>query len=193
MKKLMSFALSAAVVFAFIMSAPVRGAEKLPDGNLLRNPEFRSITQKGKVECWKIYQNDSAECVVKNAPSEMNIVNLESLPPGKSWHKFGNLLLQQVENPPAGPYVYGADLAPSRKFRQLIILLMYKGKDGKTVFTGTTLKHVHYPAPGKWIRLVGETEIPAGIKQLSFCIEIRASEAGGNVLVKSPFLQWKEE
>ena len=193
MKKAIFFAFSAAIVLAFTISAPVRAAEKLPDGNLLRNPEFRSVTQKGKVEGWKISQNDSAECIVKNAPPEVNIVNLESLPPGKGWHKFGNLLLQTVENPPAGPYVYGADLAPSRKFRQLIILLMYKNRDGKTVFIGTTLKHAQYPAPGKWIRLVGETEIPAGVKQLSFCVEIRASEAGGNVLVKSPFLQWKEE
>ena len=193
MKKSMILALSAAAVFAFTMSAPVRAAEKLPDGNLLRNPEFRRITQKGKVEFWKISQNDSAECVVRKAPPEVNIINLESLPPGKNWHKSGNLLLQSVEKPPAGQYVYGADLAPSRKFRQLIILLMYKNRDGKTVFTGTTLKHAQYPDPGKWIRLVGETEIPAGVKQLSFCIEIRAEEAGGDVLVKSPFLQWKEE
>lgn len=191
MNRIEKFVFSAFTVL-FLGSVPLQAAEKLPDGNLLRNPEFR-LSEQGKLPFWRVYQNDAAEALVKNTPPEVNFLKLESFAPSKKWKKIGNLLAQSIDRPAAGQYVFGAELSPSRKFRQLVILLMYKGKDGKTVFTGTNLKHTQYPAPGKWIRLVGEAEIPAGIQRVFFCVEIRAEEAGGNVLVKSPFLQWKEE
>ena len=177
---------------ALVCAALVMGAALSAADNVLKNPGFET-NAKGIVLSWYMNGLQLKDYLVKDPGGnyiKMPSVEKKSVNGQK---RFGNVLTQQVMKPKGGTYVYGVDLAPSQKFYQVLIILYYKGKDGKTVFSGTQLKPKDYPEPGKWTRLVGEITIPEGLTFIAFCVEIRAKEVGGDLLIKAPCMQLKEE
>lgn len=161
------------------------------DAGIIRNPEFK-LNAKGKLDGWYTSNSPLMEALVQKP--EGNYIKLPCVEKNvKNEKRFGNVFTQHIRKPAAGTYVYGMDVSPSRQFYQVLIVMYYKGQDGKTVFNGTHLKPKDYPEPGKWTRIVGEITIPEGVNMFAFCLEIRAKEAGGDVLIKAPSMKLKEE
>jgi|GEM_PF-5846563 len=187
-----------AAVCAVALSISMNGlfAADEPD-NLVRNPDFETSAE-GRAKPWTFRNAQPGNGFVKNPDRAGNIGKMENAPnqqkPGRKLSfKYGNVCSQSIIRPPQGRYVYSVKISPSRKFDQILIVLYGTGPDKKRFSKASSIKQGDPLEPGKWRMLIGEIDIPEGVKTLGFAVEIRDNKPGGHILIGSPKLVLKEE
>ena len=152
--------------------------------NILENAEFADQGKFWGIRYSKIEESIQEENGKKAVKMEMHAL---------ADNRGNNVFIQNVRNPKGGVYVYSAEVAPSRKFAILQLLLIYRNDKGKDVYQFVRMKPAEYPEPGKWTRLIGEVNLPEGRKSVAFVVEIRDPKPEGFVLIRNPMLNLKEE
>ena len=187
-----------AAVWAIVLSISMNGlfAADEPD-NLVRNPVFETNAE-GQAKPWTFRYARPENSFVKNPDREGNIAKMEIASnqsrPGRALKfKYGNVFSQSVIRPPQGRYVFSVKISASRKFDQVLIVLYGTGPDQKRISKSSSVKQGDPLEPGKWRMLIGEIDIPDGLKTLGFAVEIRDQKPGGHILIGSPKLVLKEE
>lgn len=187
-----------AAVCAIVLAISMNGlfAADEPD-NLVRNPDFETNAE-GKAKPWTFRHARPENAFVKNLDRDGNIAKMEIAsnqpqPGRKLVFKYGNVFSQSVIRPPQGRYVYSVKISASRKFGQILIVLYGTGPDKKRIYKSSSVKPSDPQEPGKWRMLIGEIDIPEGLKTLGFAVEIRDKKPGGHILIGSPKLVLKEE
>lgn len=190
-----------AAMWAFALTITMNGLfAAAGTGNLIRNPDFETNAE-GQAKPWKFRYDRPDNAFLKDPDGDGIIVRMgiaTNMPrPGSTRepeYKYGNVFSQSVIRPKPGTYVYSVKVAPSRKFERVMLLMYYSGADKKTVYQSRSFKPSDSPEPGQWGLLVGEIEVPEGVKSLGYAIELRDRKSDeGHVLIASPKLVLKEE
>lgn len=189
-----------AAIWALALTVTMNGLFAADDGNLLRNPDFETNAE-GQAKPWKFRYDRPDNAFLKDPDGDGIIVRMgiatNQPQPGSTRepeYKYGNVFSQSVVRPKPGTYVYSVKVSPSRKFERVMLLMYYSGADKKTVYQSRSFRPNDSPEPGQWGLLVGEIEVPEGVKWLGFAIELRDRKSEeGHVLIASPKLVLKEE
>ena len=150
--------------------------------NILKNPEF---VDQGKF--WNLRYNN-----LQNSIQEENGKKFIRMEMAAANEKGNNVFSQNVTRPKGGNYVYSVELAPSRKFKDVLVILFWK-ENGKYVYRSSRLSPRNYPKPGQWGKIVGEVKIPDGKRSVTFAVEIRDPDAGGHILIRNPEMKLRDE
>lgn len=150
--------------------------------NILKNPEF---AKQGK--SWQLRYNKLQDSISEEDGKK--VVRMEIAPAVQGG---GNVFSQILLQPQGGNYIYSVELAPSRKFKDVLVILFWK-ENGKNVYRSSRLSARNYPKPGQWGKIVGEVKIPDGKRSVTFAVEIRDPDAGGHILIRNPEMKLRDE
>ena len=150
--------------------------------NILKNPEF---ADQGK--SWQLRYDKLQDSILEEDGKK--VVRMGIAPVEKGGN---NVFMQRLVQPQGGDYVYSVELSPSRKFKEVLIVLFWKG-NVKNVYRSSRLSPRNYPKPGQWGKIAGEVKIPGGKRSVTFAVEVRDPEAGGHILIRNPEMKLREE
>ena len=150
--------------------------------NILKNPGF---ADQGKF--WNLRYNKLQDSI-----KEENGKKFIRMEMAAAKEIGNNVFSQAVIRPKGGNYVYSVELAPSRKFKDVLVILFWK-ENGKYVYRSSRLSPRNYPKPGQWGKIVGEVKIPDGKRSVTFAVEVRDPDAGGHILIRDPQMTLREE